>query len=67
MKIKARVNSSQFYLIQTLSWDVRDKVQTDKMSLSYLQLRLKQNEEDFARISNINLDQNQNVKDDPKK
>ena len=67
MKIKARVNSSQFYLIQTLSWDVRDKVQTDKMSLSYLQLRLKQNEEDFARISNIDLDQNQNVKDDPKK
>ena len=37
------------------------------MSLSYLQLRLKQNEEDFARISNIDLDQNQNVKDDPKK
>ena len=28
----------------------------DKMSLSYLQLRLKQNEEDFARISNIDLD-----------
>jgi len=26
------------------------------MSLSYLQLRLKQNEEDFARISNIDLD-----------
>ena len=41
-------------------------MQTDKMSLSYLQLRLKQNEEDFARISNIDLDQNQNVKDDPK-
>jgi len=35
------------------------------MSLSYLQLRLKQNEEDFARISNIDLDKK--IKDVPQK
>ena len=35
------------------------------MSLSYLQLRLKQNEEDFARISGIDLDPN--IKDVQKK
>jgi len=36
------------------------------MSLSYLQLRLKQNEEDFAKISNIDLDSS-NAKEAPKK
>ena len=35
------------------------------MSLSLLQLRLKQNEEDFARISGIDLDPN--IKDVEKK
>ena len=35
------------------------------MSLSYLQRRLKQNEEDFARISEIDLDPN--IKDVQKK
>lgn len=49
-----------------LPWNVREKPQTVKMSLSYLQLRLKQNEEDFDRISNIDLDKS-NVKEAPKK
>ena len=49
-----------------LPWKVRENPQRDKMSLSYLQLRLKQNEEDFAKISNIDLDSS-NVKEAPKK
>ena len=43
-----------------------EQIQTVKMSLSYLQLRLKQNEEDFAKISNIDLDSS-NAKEAPKK
>lgn len=49
-----------------LPWNVREKPHPVKMSLSYLQLRLKQNEEDFDRISNIDLDKS-NVKEAPKK
>ena len=49
-----------------LPWKVRENPQRDKMSLSYLQLRLKQNEEDFAKISNIDLD-SRNVKEASKK
>ena len=36
------------------------------MSLSYLQRRLQQNEEDFARISEIDLEKN-SIKETPKK
>ena len=36
------------------------------MSLSYLQRRLQQNEEDFARISEIDLERN-SIKETPKK
>lgn len=53
-------------VIQMLPWKVRENSQRVKMSLSYLQLRLKQNEEDFAKISNIDLDSS-NVKEAPKK
>ena len=49
-----------------LPWNVREKPHPVKMSLSYLQQRLKQNEEDFNRISNIDLDKS-NVKEVPKK
>ena len=41
------------------------KIEQCSMSLSYLQRRLKQNEEDFARISGIDLDNN--IKDVEKK
>ena len=41
------------------------KIEQYSMSLSYLQRRLKQNEEDFARISGIDLDNN--IKDVEKK
>ena len=65
--LNVQLSFSKFIsVIQMLPWKVRENSQRVKMSLSYLQLRLKQNEEDFAKISNIDLDSS-NVKEASKK
>ena len=55
----------QFIIISNVNLWASSDLQAPTMSLSYLQLRLKQNEEDFARISGIDLDPN--IKDVQKK